>query len=138
MVHFVTTLINEHSPVTREHFDQVIRVVKVHYIATCVLLVLELEWRFLDHELMNVFEIIYPHYWLQLDCESTFVDHFTLIKDHYCIAKKVGTNGKWVSEPLSRDVLDLHSFLFKLTMKNQATKAMVELRDENLMTRLWC
>jgi hypothetical protein len=86
---------------------------------------------------MNVLGIIYPQYWLQLECESTSMDHFASIKYHYCITKKVGTNGKWVSEPLSRDVLDLHNFLFKLTMKNQATKAMVELRDENLMTRLW-
>jgi len=46
------------------------------------------------------------------------VDHFALIKHHYCTTKKVGTNGKWVSEPFSGDVLDLHSFLFKLTMKN--------------------
>jgi hypothetical protein len=97
MVHFVTILFNKHSPITREHFDQVIRVVKVYYIATCVLLVLELVWTFLDHELMNVLGIIYPLYWLQLDYESTFVDHFALIKHHYCIAKKVGINGKWVS-----------------------------------------
>jgi len=66
------------------------------------------------------------------------VDHFALIKQHCCTTKKVGTNGKWVLEPFSGDVLDLHSFLFKLTMKNQATKAMVELRDENPETRLWC
>jgi hypothetical protein len=62
MVHFIIALINEHSPVILEHFDQVIKVVKVHYIATCVLLILELEWRFLDHELMNVFRIVYPQY----------------------------------------------------------------------------
>jgi hypothetical protein len=121
MAHFVTTLTSEHSLVTQEHFDQVIKVVKVvkvHYIVTCVLLALELEWTFLDHDLMNILGIIYPQYWLQLDCESTFVDHSALIKHHYCTTKKVGTNGKWVSEPFSGDVLDLHNFLFKLTMKN--------------------
>jgi len=111
MVHFVIALINEHSLIILEHFDQVIIVVKVHYIATCVLLVLELEWRFLDHELINVLGIIYPQYWLQLGCESTFVDHFALIKQHCCTTKKVSTNGKWVLEPFSGDVLDLHSFL---------------------------
>jgi len=64
MVHFFIALINEHSAVILEHFDQVIKVFKAHYITTCVLLVLELEWRFLDHELMNVLGIIYPQYWL--------------------------------------------------------------------------
>jgi hypothetical protein len=60
MAHFVTALTTKHSLVTQKHFDQVIKVVKVHYIVTCVLLVLELEWRFLDHDLMSVIGIIYP------------------------------------------------------------------------------
>ncbi len=51
------------------------------------------------------------------------MDHLTLIKHHYGISKKNGTDGKWVLEPLSRDVLDLHSSFFKLTINNQATKA---------------
>jgi hypothetical protein len=58
-----------------------------------------------------------------------------LIKHHYCTSKKVGIYGKWVLEPLSRD---LQSSLFKLTMKNQVAKAMAKPRDENLMIRLWC
>jgi hypothetical protein len=61
-----------------------------------------------------------------------------LIKRYYCTSKKVGTYGKWVSEPLSRDVLDLNNFFFKLTMKNQIAKAMAKARDENLTTKLWC
>jgi hypothetical protein len=89
MVHFVIALMNEHSPIILEHFDQVIKVVKVHYIVTCVLLVLELEWRFLDHKLMNVLGIIHPQYWLELDCESTFVDYFALIKHHFVPPKKL-------------------------------------------------
>jgi hypothetical protein len=55
----------------------------------CDLLMFELEWRFLNHELMNAFKIIYSQYWLQLDCESTFVDHLALIKWHYYISKKL-------------------------------------------------
>jgi hypothetical protein len=55
----------------------------------CDLLMFELEWRFLNHGLMNDFGIIYSQYWLQLDCESTFVDHLALIKWHYCISKKL-------------------------------------------------
>jgi hypothetical protein len=62
MVHFVVILTSEHPPITWQHFDQTIKVVKVQCIATSDLLVLELEWRFLDHELMNVLGIIYPQY----------------------------------------------------------------------------
>jgi hypothetical protein len=32
----------------------------------------------------------------------------------------------------------LQSFFFKLIMKSQAFKAMVEPRDENPLTKLWC
>jgi len=34
--------------------------------------------------------------------------------------------------------LDLQTFLFELTMKSQASKAMAKPRDENLATNLWC
>jgi hypothetical protein len=61
-----------------------------------------------------------------------------LIKHHYYTPKKVCIDGKWVSKPLSMDVLDLPRFFFKLTVKNQVAKAMAELRNENPMTRLWC
>jgi hypothetical protein len=62
MVHFVVNLTSKHFLLTRKHFDQAIRVVKVQCTTTCDLLVLELEHRFLDHELMNVLGIIYPQY----------------------------------------------------------------------------
>jgi hypothetical protein len=40
-------------------------------------------------------------------------------------------------EPLSKESLDLYSFAFKLIMKNQASKTMVEPKDENLLKKLW-
>jgi hypothetical protein len=86
MVHLIVILTGEHSLVIWESFDQA---VKVQCIATCELLVLELDQRFPNHELMNVLGIIYPQYSLQPNCESTFVDHFALIKHHYCISKKL-------------------------------------------------
>ncbi len=93
-------------------------------IATCDLLVIELKQRFLDHELMNALSIIYPQYCLQLDCKSTFVDHLSLIKRHYCITQKLGVNGIWVSKAFSRQILDLQTSIFKLTMKRHVSKAM--------------
>jgi hypothetical protein len=86
MVHFIVTLIGEHFLVIWKSFDQV---VKDQCTATCDLLVLELEQRFPNHELMNVLGIIYPQCSLQPNCESTFMDHFALIKHHYRISKKL-------------------------------------------------
>jgi hypothetical protein len=56
---------------------------------------------------MNVIGIIYPQYYLQPNCESTFVNHLAFIKQHYCISKKIDIDGKWFSKPLSRETLDL-------------------------------
>jgi hypothetical protein len=65
MLHYIVNLTSEHSLVIWEGFDQAIKVVKVQYIITCDLLVLELERRFPNHKLMNVLGIIYPQYWLE-------------------------------------------------------------------------
>jgi hypothetical protein len=61
MVHCVDSLSGIHFVVTWEGFDQIITFVKVQCIIACDLLVIELERRFLDHELMNVLGIIYEH-----------------------------------------------------------------------------
>jgi hypothetical protein len=37
---------------------------------------------------MNVLGVIYPQYWSQPNCESTFVIHQNLIKQHYYTSKK--------------------------------------------------
>ena len=42
-----------------------------------------------------------------------------------------------VSEPLDARNLDLHTSLFKLTMKSHAHSAMAEPRDANPVTKLW-
>jgi hypothetical protein len=60
MVHFVDHLINIHSIVTLEGFEVVILIVKNHYTISYDLLIIELKHRFLDHEPMNVFMVIYP------------------------------------------------------------------------------
>jgi hypothetical protein len=86
---------------------------------------------------MNVIGIIHSQYWLQPNSEFTFVDHLALIKQHYCISKKVGIDGKWVSKHF-RGHIGLHNYSFMLTMKYQAFKIMVEPKDENLVTKLWC
>lgn len=59
---------------------------------------------------------------MQLECESTFVNHLALINWYYYIFKKVDIDDEWVSESFSGETLDLHNSLFKLTMKNQGFK----------------
>jgi hypothetical protein len=49
---------------TRKGFDQVFKDFKVQCIVACDLLVLELEQKNLDYELMNALGIIYPQYWV--------------------------------------------------------------------------
>ncbi len=65
------------------------------------------------------------------------MDHLSLIKRQYYISQKFGVENKWVFKALSREILDLQTFFFKLTMNNQASKVMEKPRDENLMTKLW-
>jgi hypothetical protein len=60
MVHSIVVLIGKHFPVTHKGFDQNIIIVKSQCTTTCDLLILELEQRFSDHELMNVLGITYP------------------------------------------------------------------------------
>jgi hypothetical protein len=80
MVQSVDYLIDIHFPIIWEVFYQYITPMKVQCTIAYDLLVIKLERRFPNHELKNVLGIIYPQYWLQLDCESTFVDHLSLIK----------------------------------------------------------
>jgi hypothetical protein len=63
-VHCVDYLIGIHFAISRNGFDQAITFVKAQCTNTikCDLLVTKLEQRFSDHELMNVFGIIYPQY----------------------------------------------------------------------------
>jgi len=60
-----------------------------------------------------------------------------VIKQHYCTPKQLDAFGSWVYESLSRETLDLQSSLFKMTIKTQASKAMEEFKDENLVIKLW-
>jgi hypothetical protein len=62
MVHFVGSLIDNHHLVLLEGFDQAVKIVKGQCIVMCDLLVFELEWRFPNHKLVNLLEIIYPCY----------------------------------------------------------------------------
>lgn len=137
LVHFVDPLIGLHSTITRDGFEIVIKVVKAQCTTAFNLLVTKLEQRFPNHGLMNALGIIYPQYWLQLDCESTFAIHLSVIKQHYYTPKQLDASNSWVYESLSRDTLDIQSSLFKMTMKTQASKVMEKPKDKNPIIKLW-
>jgi hypothetical protein len=63
MVHFVDPLMASNL-VTCEGFEVIILIVKAQCTIACDLLIMDLECRFLDHELMNILGVIYPQYWL--------------------------------------------------------------------------
>jgi hypothetical protein len=73
---------------------------------------------------MNALGVIYPQYWLQLDCESTFAIHLNMIEQHYCTPKQLDAFNSWVYESLSRETLDIQSSFFKTTKQTQTSKAM--------------
>ncbi len=70
-IHSIEPLVGFHSPNTYDDFEIIIIVVKAQHITTRDLLVIELECKFSNHELMNALEVIYPKYCLQLDFEFT-------------------------------------------------------------------
>ena len=43
----------------------------------------ELDARFPAVAMLDAFGVVYPHYWLQGDCESIFRKHLSLIKEFY-------------------------------------------------------
>jgi hypothetical protein len=64
MVHFVDSLISIDSRVTQKGLYHTTRTSKVQCIVAYDLIALELEHKFLNHDLMNDLGIIYPQYWL--------------------------------------------------------------------------
>lgn len=57
-----------------------------------VLCVQELQNRFLDHALLDVMGMIYPHYWMVGDAEKTFEKHLDIIKKNYFESKIMGVS----------------------------------------------
>lgn len=62
MVHFVDLLTVVHFTITHDGFETIIKTIKAQYIVVYALIIIELECRFLDHELMDAFQNIYPRY----------------------------------------------------------------------------
>ncbi len=62
MVHFVDLLIGVHFTIIHDSFETIIKTIKAQYIVAYALIIIELECRFLNHELMDAFQNNYPQY----------------------------------------------------------------------------
>jgi len=55
MVQFVDLITSVHFIITHDGFEAIIKIIKAQYIVAYALIIIELECRFLDHELMDAF-----------------------------------------------------------------------------------
>jgi hypothetical protein len=57
---------------------------------------------------MDAFGIVYPQYWMQLECDSTFFKHLQVIKLAFCLGKthKVDDQDMVVGKLLNASDLD--------------------------------
>jgi hypothetical protein len=62
IIHIVDSLTNIHFVITHDVFEVAMKAMKAQCIAACDLSIIELEHRFLNHELMNSLRVIFPQY----------------------------------------------------------------------------
>ena len=78
----------------------------------------ELDARFSMVVVLDALDIVYPKYWLQGDCESSFWKHLTILKEFYGESRHVTRDGKKisVSPVLDSTRLETEQPLFKMAM----------------------
>lgn len=94
-------------------------------------LVVKLDIWFPEQVMLDVMGIVYPQCWIHADVEVTFPWHLEMLKGFYyslwpCGQSTNGNSTLVVLTILWGWDLDVHQGLFKLTMKSNATQAMVE------------
>ncbi len=102
-------------------------------------LIRELEIMFPAHGVLDIPGIIYPQYWLHLDCDASFAKHLEILKTFFCYGKthKVNEQEVKVHELLNTSYIDCQHGMFKFTMKSNATSCMVPPFDINPLTCTW-
>jgi hypothetical protein len=58
----VDPLTGVHFTITHDGFEAIIKTIKAQYTIAYALMIIKLECRFLDHELMDTLQILYPQY----------------------------------------------------------------------------
>jgi hypothetical protein len=86
----------------------------------------ELDARFPVVAVLDALGIVYPQYWLQGDCETSFRKHLTVLKEFYGEPRHVTRDGVWVHVPpvLESTRLEIEQPLFKMAMLANSPWAM--------------
>jgi hypothetical protein len=107
------------------------------------MLIVELDKRFPNSELMNSLAIVFPQFWLQSNCDDMFSLHMKTLRSYFGVVRHINRGTKeeldmvQVEPLLDARTLGFQTSLFKLTMKSNSKGAMEEPRDRNPLTKLW-
>jgi hypothetical protein len=104
--HIFNLLIGANQPICKAIFETSIMQMKGQCFTVSNMLVTELDQCFVDYNLMNAFDIVYPQVWIQPAVDFSFSLHMAIIKKHYYQAKKVKPSLLQVVEPLDVNILD--------------------------------
>ena len=86
---------------------------------------------------MNALSVIYSQLWISLDCDAFFPLYMNVLKNVFCV-QKTAREVRLVPALIDGCTFkDLQWSIFKLTMKHNAAKVMLEWNNVNLVTRLW-
>jgi len=89
-------------------------------VGAALVLIVELDARFPNHNVMNAFGIFYPQYWCQSNAEEAFDNHLRCLMETYGHAKILGEgDSKLMLTPLiDREALIFQRALFKTYMRS--------------------
>ena len=74
---------------SKADFEGAIASVKGQCRDACEVLIVELDKRFPDFELMNTLAIVFPQFWLQSNCDDLFSLHMKTMRSHCCVVRHV-------------------------------------------------
>lgn len=91
-VHWINDETGCESPIGHENFQSILSWVKAQCLEVVEMLILELDHRFPQLELMTTVGIVFPEHWLRSDCHDQFSFHLSILKSHFCQSKSTKDN----------------------------------------------
>jgi hypothetical protein len=94
--------------------------------AAAEVLIGEMKSRFPSHSILDALGVVYPQYWLQGDCEVSFMKHLNVLKDFYREPKWIGegVEKRLIPPVLDRYRLESEQPLFKVAMMANSAAAL--------------
>jgi hypothetical protein len=133
----------EHLYVSRDDFLAAVNSMKGQCSSAVELLIKELSKRFPDSKIIEALGVAFPQYWKNPECDTLFPMHMQVIKRWYCNMKVVTFSEgsekvtRQIAQPLDSYQLDLHTSLFKMTMKSNTDKMLEPPYNVNPVSKLW-